>query len=589
MHAGGSEHNSRIRSLLMTSIGTIRSLRLGEQSRPLPELKLPLELGDYRLIERVGQGQSARVYRATFRRMASAGHTRQVAVKLFRAVTTNEHFELVREEALRADRVRSEHVVRVFDVGLWQERFPYVVQDFWEAENLEEWALRVFAENHPLPSIEFCLGIVLGAARGVQAAHAQEVIHRDIAPRNILVCKDGVTRITDFGCASLGERDRDTEVVGTPSFMPPEQWRRGAHLKQSDIAALGGILFWLITGHLPYGDTPEAIERAHQAPSSSHATQALALAESRVPQEVATAILRATDPDLIERTVTIEQFIEELEACRLALAPRQSWPWRRLAVAAALLLVAFGGYRTLIDHQPLTMPVHDSDALAEWFGRDAADPDIDAFRYKLALWGATALPATFVSPRPADQLLALAASRRWKIEHQPEPLPRAAIAMTLADLAFQAEDGAAIDRWLAVARDALNARSFDSANSGDLPERLRRVYLTFHAARTIEVRTEGGDASFRDAVTIEEARWLIDCLTLGLAKIKDGPAAGFSLVPQSSPIHGRFTALAYQLVDAFRDVFPEDPPDLPPRPTRTSNPSRPSPEGHGQPDGESRR
>jgi eukaryotic-like serine/threonine-protein kinase len=284
--------DARLRSLVTDSIGALRTLaNLDDPSRPLPAPELPLALGsidgdgraDYRLVEQVGEGQSARVYRAVVERMSDGTHRREVAVKLFRAMTEPSHFDAVRAEALRADRVRSPHIVRVFDVGLWEGRHPYVVQDFHDSVHLETWADDAFVEGKSPPSIELCVRMVLQVARGLVEAHAQDLIHRDIAPRNILIGRDGLVRITDFGCAGFGESASNETVVGTPGFMPPEQWRSGAQLKQSDLASLAGVLYWLLTGHLPYGATRQEILASHAAPAIAQAKRSIELANSEVP------------------------------------------------------------------------------------------------------------------------------------------------------------------------------------------------------------------------------------------------------------------------------------------------------------------
>ncbi len=470
----------RIRSLLMTSIGTLRAVTTlsaaDDEARPLPQPTLPLELGsvdpsgqaEYRLIERIGEGQSARVFKAIVRRMSDRDHARHVAVKMFRATTDPSHFEAARTEALRTDRVRSEHVVRVFDVGLWQERWPYVVQDYWKAKNLEQWATEAFAEGTPLPSVETCVRIVRGAACGVRAAHAEEIIHRDVAPRNILVCADGVTRITDFGCAALGEGQSDLVVVGTPGFMPPEQWRRGANVKQSDVAALGGILYWLLTGHLPYGNSAAEIAAAHQAPAMSHAAREIALVESNAPPPIATAILQATHPDLLLRTPSAAAFIDALDGWLGTLAPRRRLPWVRVVGAAAVVVIAAVVGDSLRDKQPSSMPRADGAALAAWFGTTLDDPALLRLRAALAEVGAFE-PGPMADPGiPAKDALAVANRRRSKLQRDPEALFGSARALAVAGLAIEAGAWEDADYWLAVGRDKLNSTAIIAASD---PER----------------------------------------------------------------------------------------------------------------------
>lgn len=586
MREASPRFNSRIRSLLMTSLGMLRASRaVGAEDAPLPEPSLPIELGsidaaghgDYRLIELIGQGQSARVFRAIHRRLSDTTHTRTVAVKIFRALRSTEEFEAVRAEALRADRVRADQVVRVFDVGLWQERWPYVVQDFWSGPNLEEWAEASFADATRLPSIERCVRIMLDAAKGVRAAHEQEIIHRDIAPRNILVCNDGVTRITDFGCAALGERESDDTVVGTPGFMPPEQWRRGAQLKQSDIAALGGILYWLVTGRLPYGESSEEIARAHEHPGAAHAARADALAESDVPAAIAEAILGATDPDLLRRTLSVEEFIASLEAWLRSAQPiRRAWrPGRRSIAAAASLAVAV--WFAMQQMGGGEMPRSGLNEFAAWAGRPIEDNAVRTLYLWLTEWGAVE-PVSDSPPVLAPvEALALARANSGALRGQGDVLALARVSMACAAQAVQLAAWDDADLWLAMARDAMNDPRF-AACSVDESYRVARSWPALHAMATIHHRTKGGLVPLSGAFSEVEAVALEQSLGLGTA-VQTAPIAGFVMLGKGTQLAVSADYLRMRLADEFpalRENLERQPPavthpvaPVTPQPART--------------------
>ncbi|MBL9120576.1 MAG: serine/threonine protein kinase [Phycisphaerae bacterium] len=488
----------------MTTLRTVHVTREqaseAERERQFPSFSLPLALGPidangeptYTVLSQVGHGQSARVYRGVFHRLSSHDQTCNIAVKFFREITNDRHAEEARREALRADLVRDDHVVRVRDVGLWQDRWPYVIHDFHQAQNLEEWAAIAFgregAAGAPgdaatLPTIERCVRIVLDATRGVEAAHAKDVIHRDIAPRNLLVCADGVTRITDFGCASLGERSGDTIVVGTPGFMPPEQWTNGAHLRQSDIASLAGVLFWLITGRLPYGETSEAVAQAHAEPERAHAMRADVLTESDVPPEIATAILKATEPSLLKRTDDARTFAAALE--RWLAAPVEGStasagsPPTRLQrrrgplVLASILFLALVVFVAFWNGPRGPMPLETAGQCSAWFDRTPEDPAFLTLARSFFQFSGLKFEPQIPPSIDREGALELAWEYRSAILGESDFLQRFNRTFAVAVLAYEARDDDATAWWLATSRDMLLGP--EAASVPDLDMRICQV------------------------------------------------------------------------------------------------------------------
>ena len=465
---------ARVRSLLVRTIQTMRARRddggvVLEEERPLPSFTLPFEFGaldaagrpEFRVDTEIGHGQSANVYRGIYQRLSTAEQTCDVAIKFYREIRDPLQAEDARSEALRADRVRDDRVVRIRTVGLLDHRWPFVVQDFHQALNLEEWALQAMADRTRLPSVEQCTRIVLDAARGVQAAHQCDVIHRDIAPRNLLVCADGVTRITDFGCAALGERSSDSMVVGTPGFMPPEQWLQGARLRQSDVAALGGILYWLLTGRLPYGDSTKAIAQAHADPETSQRIRGRALRRSRVPAEIAEAILGATCPNLLDRTASVAEFADRLEAwldpevppVEVA-APRRTWP--ALAGTATLLLAATLGWVALSNRGTPPPMVTDA-AVADAMGLHREDPALVTLIHRLCDFGSLPFDTRVQAPDDLTGAAALTEAHADLLLANDAPAIRMRTMLAFASLALQTGRDDRFVWWLASAQDLFHS------------------------------------------------------------------------------------------------------------------------------------
>jgi serine/threonine-protein kinase len=199
--------------------------------------------GDYELLELIGRGAMGVVYRA---RQKALG--RVVALKMIRAGQFATPAELQRfvTEARAAARLRHPGVVTIHDVGEHQGH-PFFSMELVEGRSLAE----VGAPLEP----ERAARLVRSIAEAVQSAHEQKIIHRDLKPSNVLL--DGErTRITDFGLARSMDVQSDLtatgEVIGTPSYMPPEQANGERADVRSDVYSMGAILYELLTGRPPF-------------------------------------------------------------------------------------------------------------------------------------------------------------------------------------------------------------------------------------------------------------------------------------------------------------------------------------------------
>ncbi len=214
-------------------------------------------LGRYHLLERLGEGGMAVVYKAYDTLLE-----RQVAVKIIRREafppeTLPEVLARFEREAKALARLAHANIVRVYDFGE-HEGSPFLVMEYIPGGTLKQ------KLGQPIPW-QRAIHLLLPVARGVAYAHRHGILHRDIKPANILVTAEGEPLLTDFGIAKVFEGEQSVALtatgmfVGTPEYTAPEQWT-GHTSPQSDIYALGIVLYELIVGRKPYeADTPAAI------------------------------------------------------------------------------------------------------------------------------------------------------------------------------------------------------------------------------------------------------------------------------------------------------------------------------------------
>lgn len=233
----------------------------------------PKTIGQYELIEKIGQGATATVYRANDRKLK-----RQVALKtLHTALVCDETRRRFESESVIAARLSHPNVVCVYDSGSSNGRY-YIAYELIEGVSLREW-LPVAS------SIDAVVSLFVQICRGVASAHEAKVIHRDLKPENILVDVQGIAHISDFGLAIMPEIHLTTRdsAIGTIAYMAPEQAR--GKLREispaSDVFAIGTMIFEVLTSSLPgRGVSPAeylACVSTRQAPLSREINSAIPL------------------------------------------------------------------------------------------------------------------------------------------------------------------------------------------------------------------------------------------------------------------------------------------------------------------------
>jgi len=219
-------------------------------------------LGKYRVLEALGRGGMAQVYRGYHPQLE-----RYVALKVLRAdlVEQEEFLERFRREARAVSALRHANIVQVFDFDA-DDDYYYMVMELLEGDTLRARlnGYRVKGLRMPLAEIARVTGDVLG---GLEYAHGEGVIHRDLKPANIMLTSKGQAVLTDFGIAQILGNTRVTvsgALMGTLSYMAPEQGLKGQCDQRSDIYSLGIVLYEMLAGYTPFdADTPLAILMKH--------------------------------------------------------------------------------------------------------------------------------------------------------------------------------------------------------------------------------------------------------------------------------------------------------------------------------------
>lgn len=264
--------------------------------------------GKYRVDRVIGQGGMGIVVAATHEQLRQ-----RVAIKFLLKGARGDVVTRFLREARAAAKLRSEHVARVLDVGELPTGSPFMVMEFLEGSDLEG----TLAQRGPLPIDEAILH-VLQACEAIAEAHAAGIVHRDLKPANLFLAKtpdgSGTIKVLDFGISKDANEDtgepsasltRTTAVLGSPSYMAPEQMRstRDADTR-ADIWSLGIILYELVTGTVPF-DAESFVELAMKVISEEPTPPGQLRPD--LPAEVEAAILRCIQKNPAHRFANVAE------------------------------------------------------------------------------------------------------------------------------------------------------------------------------------------------------------------------------------------------------------------------------------------
>lgn len=214
-------------------------------------------IGDrYEIIDKVGSGGMSDVYKAKDHKL-----NRFVAIKVLKSeFSEDKNFvSKFKIEAQSAAGLAHPNIVNVYDVGE-NENLHYIVMELIEGITLKK-----YIEKKGKLAVREAVSIAIQVAQGIEAAHNNHIIHRDIKPQNIIISREGKVKVTDFGIARAASANTiNSNAMGSVHYISPEQARGGYIDEKSDIYSLGISLFEMLTGKVPFeGDSTVQIALAH--------------------------------------------------------------------------------------------------------------------------------------------------------------------------------------------------------------------------------------------------------------------------------------------------------------------------------------
>lgn len=259
----------------------------------------------YEILEEIGSGGMATVYKARCKLL-----NRYVAVKVLRDEFANdaEFIKRFQVEAQSAASLSHPNIVSIYDVGN-EDGLHYIVMELIEGKTLKE----IIKEKGKLPWRE-AVGIASQIASGLSQAHQNHIVHRDIKPHNIIITKDGVAKVTDFGIAKAVSNSTINafgSTIGSVHYFSPEHARGGYTDEKSDIYSLGVVLYEMCTGKLPFdGETPVAVALKHLQENPKEPIELC----KELPQAVNDIIMKAMKKDPSERYESAAEMYKDLQS-----------------------------------------------------------------------------------------------------------------------------------------------------------------------------------------------------------------------------------------------------------------------------------
>ena len=258
----------------------------------------------YEIIEKIGNGGMATVYKATDKVLK-----RYVAVKILRdEFTTDEEFiKRFEAEAQSAARLTHANIVSIFDVGV-DENLYYIVMELIQGKTLKE---IIIEERGPLPW-KWSVNVAIQIASALEVAHRNNIIHRDIKPHNIIITEDGIAKVTDFGIAKAVSNSTITAfgtTIGSVHYFSPEHARGGFTDAKSDLYSLGVVMYEMVTGKVPFdADTPVSVALKHM---QEEPVEPIEL-NPNLPMEVNKIIMKALQKDTTLRYQSATEILSDL-------------------------------------------------------------------------------------------------------------------------------------------------------------------------------------------------------------------------------------------------------------------------------------
>jgi serine/threonine-protein kinase len=299
-------------------------------------LAIPRTVGKYEILDALGSGGMGTVYRAfdpTLERMVAI---KIVYLDRVHDVPPQELAGRFHNEARAVARLNHPAIVTIFDYDDQDPVGAFIAMEYVRGCGIDE-----YLRQRPELNLEDATSAMLQVLAGLDYAHRQGVIHRDIKPSNLLVTRDGLVKITDFGIAKINPRSQTQTgmLVGTPQYMAPEQYTGAVVDHRCDIHAAGAVLYELLTGSPPYGGTAAQVMyqvcyEAPKAPSSVDAS---------IPKVFDSIVAQALEKRPADRFQSADQFQQALRA---------SWQAVSAEPPSASLSPAARAIATSVSRQP---------------------------------------------------------------------------------------------------------------------------------------------------------------------------------------------------------------------------------------------
>lgn len=255
----------------------------------------------YEVVDKIGEGGMSNVFRAKDHVLG-----RYVAIKVLKEEFAQDANFIVkfRTEAQSAAGLEHPNIVNIYDVGCEQGNH-YIVM-----ECVEGITLKTYIEKKGQLSFKEALSIAIQVGRGIQAAHAKGIIHRDIKPQNVIISTEGKVKVTDFGIARMASANTiNAEVMGSVHYTSPEQARNGFVTNTSDIYSLGIVMYEMVTGRVPFdGESVVAVAIQHlQEEMVAPSTYA-----PNLPISLEKIILKCTQKNADRRYASMDELLADL-------------------------------------------------------------------------------------------------------------------------------------------------------------------------------------------------------------------------------------------------------------------------------------
>ncbi len=263
----------------------------------------------YQLIERIGEGAVAKVYKAYHPDLKRYASMKILHPRLLEDPGFVSRFQ---EEAQSLARLKHPNIVQIYDASI-TSKFPYLVMEYIQGKDLRQF-IQEYSRKQSRISLTASLRIIYSVGLALAFAHQNKLIHRDVKPSNILLEDSGRVVLTDFGLSKMIGEPTTSEIEGTPAYIAPEQALGHSPEPLSDLYSLGIVFYEMLTGMQPNTADDSLSTTIKQLTSDIPSPQD---SYPELPDEIAEVVVRATRRNINERYSSMKEFLENLTKIRI--------------------------------------------------------------------------------------------------------------------------------------------------------------------------------------------------------------------------------------------------------------------------------